>query len=148
MTGVIQLGDVIKLGELAWTVYEYGWTKEHNAGENYRDFGADVHTLHRSLAELEKAVSRAQESLRNHGASDTDSLGGDRHSLLEIIGDYNATLRECYRLLEDNRRYAQATGPIRNIDWNLNIMPQVEHLRSRIQMHTSRIQHVLKPFQM
>ncbi|UPL02642.1 hypothetical protein LCI18_013576 [Fusarium solani-melongenae] len=147
MAGVIQLGDAIKFAELAWTVWEYGWAREHNAGENYRDFGADVLTLHKSLAELEKAVGRAQESLRNHGASDTDSLGGDRDSLLEIIGDYNATLNECYQLLEDNRRYAQTTGPIRNIDWNLNIMPQVEHLRSRIQMHTSRIQHVLKPFQ-
>ncbi|KAJ4209602.1 hypothetical protein NW759_013457 [Fusarium solani] len=147
MAGVIQLGDAIKFAELAWTVWEYGWAREHNAGENYRDFGADVRTLHRSLAELEKAVSRAQESLRNHGAWDTDSLGGDRDSLLEIIGDYSATLNECYQLLEDNRRYAQTTGPIRNIDWNLNIMPQVEHLRSRIQMHTSRIQHVLKPFQ-
>ncbi|KAJ0150669.1 Uncharacterized protein HZ326_6836 [Fusarium oxysporum f. sp. albedinis] len=148
MAGVIQLGDAIKFAELAWTVWEYGWAKEHNAeGENYRDFGADVRTLHRSLAELEKAVSRAQESLRNHGAWDTDRLGGDRDSLLEIIGDYNATLRECYELLEDNRRYAQTTGPIRNIDWNLNIMPQVEHLRSRIQMHNSRIQHILKPFQ-
>ncbi|RSM09344.1 hypothetical protein CEP52_004168 [Fusarium oligoseptatum] len=147
MAGVIQLGDAIKFAELAWIVYEYGWAREHNAGENYRDFGADVRTLHRSLAELEEAVSRAQESLRNHGAWDTDKLGGDRDSLLEIIGDYNATLSECYRLLEDNRRYAQTTGPIRNIDWNLNIMPQVEHLRSRIQMHTSRIQHVLKPFQ-
>ncbi|KAH7254618.1 hypothetical protein B0J15DRAFT_512840 [Fusarium solani] len=147
MAGVIQLGDAIKFAELAWTVWEYGWAREHNAGENYRDFGADVRTLHRSLEELEKAVSRAQESLRNHGAWDTDSLGGDRDSLLEIIGDYSATLNECYQLLEDNRRYAQTTGPIRNIDWNLNIMPQVEHLRSRIQMHTSRIQHVLKPFQ-
>ncbi|KAF4450235.1 aspartate aminotransferase [Fusarium albosuccineum] len=147
MAGVIQLGDAIKFAELAWTVWEYGWAREHNAGENYRDFGADVRTLHRSLVELEKAVGRARESLRNHGALDTDSLGGDRNSLLEIIGDYNANLTECHQLLEDNRRYAQTTGPIRNIDWNLNIMPQVEHLRSRIQMHTSRIQHVLKPFQ-
>ncbi|KAJ3519725.1 hypothetical protein NM208_g14011 [Fusarium decemcellulare] len=147
MAGVIQLGDAIKFAELAWTVWEYGWAREHNAGENYRDFGTDVRALHRSLAELEKAVGRAQESLRNHGAWDTDNLGGDRVSLLEIIGDYNATLFECHQLLEDNRRYAQTTGPIRNIDWNINIMPQVEHLRSRIQMHTSRIQHVLKPFQ-
>ncbi|RSL95471.1 hypothetical protein CDV31_013868 [Fusarium ambrosium] len=147
MAGVIQLGDAIKFAELAWTVYDYGWAREHNAGENYRDFGADVLTLHSSLAELEKAVSRAQQSLRNHGASDTDSLGGDQNSLLEIIGDYKATLEECQQLLQRNRRYAQTTGPIRNLDWNINIMPQVEHLRSRIQMHTSRIQHVLKPFQ-
>ncbi|GKU14879.1 unnamed protein product [Fusarium langsethiae] len=147
MAGVIQLGDAIKFAELAWTVWELGWASENNAGKNYRDFGADVGTLHRSLKELENAVCRAHESLRSHGASDTDSLCGDKDSLFEVIGDYNATLSECHQLLMNNRRYAETTGPIKNIDWNINIMPQVEHLRSRIQMHTCRIQHILKPFQ-
>ncbi|KAJ4123185.1 hypothetical protein NW768_009713 [Fusarium equiseti] len=148
MAGVIQLGDAIKFAELARTVWELGWSKEHNASENYRDFGADVRTLKTSLEELEKAVSRAQQSLLNHGALETDRLGGDRDSLLEIIGDYNTTLQECHQLLHDNKRYAETTGPIRNINWNINIMPQVEHLRGRIQMHNSRVQHILKPFQM
>ncbi|KAM0418280.1 hypothetical protein ACHAPD_004638 [Fusarium lateritium] len=129
MAGVIQLGDAIKFAEFAWTVWEYGWARENNA-------------------ELENAVRRAQESLRSHGARARDSLGGDQYSLLEVIGDYNATLMECDQLLRDNRRYAETTGPIKNIDWNINIMPQVEHLRGRIQMHSTRIQHVLKPFQM
>lgn len=33
MAGVIQLGDVIKFAELAWIVWEYGWAREHNAGQ-------------------------------------------------------------------------------------------------------------------
>lgn len=33
MAGVIQLGDAIKFAELAWTVWEYGWAREHNAGQ-------------------------------------------------------------------------------------------------------------------
>ncbi|RBR12934.1 uncharacterized protein FIESC28_08425 [Fusarium coffeatum] len=147
MAGVIQLGDAIKFAELARTVYELGWSKEHNASENYRDFVADVHTLQTSLEDLEDAVIRAQQSLLNHGAVITDRLGGDRDSLFEIIGDYDATLRECRQLLEDNRRYAETTGPIKNIGWNISVMPQVEHLRGRLQMHSSRIQHILKPFQ-
>ncbi|CEI60275.1 hypothetical protein FVEN_g6444 [Fusarium venenatum] len=147
MAGVIQLGDAIKFAEFAWTVWEYGWARENNAGQHYRDFGSDVRILHNNLTELENAVRRAQESLRSHGARARDSLGGDQYSLLEVIGDYNATLMECDQLLRDNRRYAETTGPIKNIDWNINIMPQVEHLRGRIQMHSTRIQHVLKPFQ-
>ncbi|KAH7173287.1 uncharacterized protein B0J16DRAFT_389171 [Fusarium flagelliforme] len=147
MAGVIQLGDAIKFAELAKTVWELGWSREHNASKNYRDFGADVSSLHSSLKELERVVRRAQESFRNHGALDNDKLGGDRNTLFEIIGDYNATLRECRQLLNDNQFYEETTGPIRNISWNINVMPQVEHLRGRIQMHTSRVQHILKPFQ-
>lgn len=32
MGGPIQLGDALRLAELAWTVYEYGWAEENNAG--------------------------------------------------------------------------------------------------------------------
>lgn len=32
MAGPIQLGDALRLAELAWTVWEYGWAEEHNAG--------------------------------------------------------------------------------------------------------------------
>jgi hypothetical protein len=38
MAGVIQLGDAIKFAELAWTVWEYGWAKEHNAGKFVIEF--------------------------------------------------------------------------------------------------------------
>jgi hypothetical protein len=117
-------------------------------GDNYRAFGADVRALHRSLKALEDAVTQAQASLLTHGAQNRDILGGDKASLSEIIGDYEATLDECYKLLEKNRRYAQIRSPVRNIDWNLNVMPQVDYLRDRIQMHNTRIQHVLKPFEM
>ncbi|CAF3557156.1 unnamed protein product [Fusarium graminearum] len=147
MAGVIQFGDAIKFAEIAWTVWQYGWADANNAGKNYLDFGADVLTLHSSLKHLENAVTRAQQSLHSHGVWDNDSLCGDQDSLMEVVGDYNATLEECYQLLKDNERYAQTTGPIKNINWNLSIMPEVERLRGRIQMHTSRIQHVLKPFE-
>ncbi|PTD02098.1 hypothetical protein FCULG_00012203 [Fusarium culmorum] len=148
MAGVIQFGDAIKFAEIAWTVWQYGWAKANNAeGKNYHDFGEDVLTLHSSLKHLENAVTRAQQSLHSHGVWDNDSLCGDQDSLMEVVGDYNDTLEECYLLLKDNTRYAQTTGPIKNIEWNMSIMPEVERLRGRIQMHTSRIQHILKPFE-
>ncbi|KAM0295215.1 hypothetical protein ACHAPM_010895 [Fusarium culmorum] len=149
MAGVIQFGDAIKFAEIAWTVWQYGWAKANNAeGKNYHDFGEDVLTLHSSLKHLENAVTRAQQSLHSHGVWDNDSLCGDQDPLMEVVGDYNDTLEECYLLLKDNTRYAQTTGPIKNIEWNMSIMPEVERLRGRIQMHTSRIQHILKPFEM
>lgn len=104
--------------------------------------------MHSSLKTLTETVKQTQLSLREHGARATDFLGCDMKSLDEIIGDYEATLNECYQLLAKNKRYDQTTGPVQNIRWNINTMPQVEHLRGRIQMHNSRIQHLLKPFEM
>ncbi|OAR02391.1 hypothetical protein LLEC1_07097 [Akanthomyces lecanii] len=147
MAGPIQIGDIIKFSEIAMEVWRYGWEPEHNAGENYRAFGVEVRTLRDSLKRLDSAVLRTQQSLRRYGAREIDCLGADRSSLYEIIGDYDATLEECRLLLQRNLRYSQTTSPMRNIEWNYNVMPQVDHLRGRIRMHSSRIQHVLKPFE-
>lgn len=35
MSGLIQVGDAIKFTELAWTVWNYGWASENNAGWYY-----------------------------------------------------------------------------------------------------------------
>ena len=118
------------------------------SGENYRAFGADVQTLHRSLVRVEGAIKRAQDSLQAHGAHNNDTLIEDMDLFSDIVGDYNRTLSDCLQLIDDNRRYAHTTGPMLNIDWNLNVMPQVEHLRGRLQMHNVRIQHFRGPFEM
>lgn len=127
---------------------EHHHTNTYPPGEHYRAFGADVRTLSSNLGQLETAIQRAQKSLISHGAREHDILGGDPKSLSEIVGDYEATLKECQKLLWDNRLYGQKTGPTRNIGWSLMVMPQVDHLRRRIQMHNIRIQHVLRPFEM
>ena len=33
MTGPLQIGDIIALARLAWNIYEYGFTDEHNASK-------------------------------------------------------------------------------------------------------------------
>jgi hypothetical protein len=148
MAGPIQLGDMIKLTELAWTVYDYGWNPDYNASENYSAFGADVLSLHESLKQLDEAIARAQDSpLVNHPSNHDISIG-DIDSLNQIIGDYNDTLRACKEFLVENRRYVETTGRLSNIEWNVNAMPRVNHLRDRIQMHNIRIQHFLRPLQM
>lgn len=104
--------------------------------------------MHTSLERLEGTIKRAQTSLLAVGNHNNDILVDDQQSFSEIVGDYRSTLTDCRRLIDDNRRYAQTTGPLLNIDWNMNVMPQVEHLRGRIQMHITRIQNLLKPFEM
>lgn len=107
-----------------------------------------MRTLHESLKRLEGAVERAQRSLLANGAAQNDILLHDRRCFSDIVGDYEDTLRACHRLIYDNRRYAQTTGPMQNIEWNINVMPLVRHLHGRIQMHNYRLQHMLKPFEM
>ena len=73
----------------------------------------------------------------------------DPASLLDIVGDFQATLRECHQLLDDNKRFNSApNNPLRNIEWNVLIQPSADRLRARIQLQNARIQNVLKPFEM
>ena len=53
MAGLIQLGDVIQLGRLAWDVYEMGWKDDMRACEYYlvEDSPCDRQELGRIRAE-------------------------------------------------------------------------------------------------
>ena len=67
---------------------------------------------------------------------------------MEIIGDYEQTLRECHVLIQENRRYEGPVGPVHNLKWNLLVRPTVTQLHSRIQLHNAKVLHMLKPFEM
>ncbi|KAK4243531.1 hypothetical protein C7999DRAFT_36131 [Corynascus novoguineensis] len=77
-----EIGDIIRLGELSWQVYNFGWAPEFPASPA-------VHP-------------------RWH-----------LESLFDIIGDYEATLDKCYKLIEDNNRFHETTGPIRTLECDL-----------------------------
>lgn len=90
---------------------------------------------------------QAQQSLVQQGLYNVP-LRWDKVSLVEIIGDYEQTLQECRFLLEDNYRYRVSAGPIRNLEWNALVQPNADRLRTRLLLHNSKIQLVLKPFEM
>lgn len=73
-------------------------------------------------------------------------MGWDGATLLDIVGDYNATLNECRELLRMNRRYLSTTGVIKNVSWNALVQPSVDRLRNRIIFHNTKIQLFLVPF--
>lgn len=212
MAGPLQVGDVVNLARLAWDVYQYGWSDDHNASEyllppflksttpyytwsclarlssalctttmaiscarrsmgicgcsesfefvspfgsgnakrflarQYTEFGRDVRTLASSLKILNDVVTEADSSLRKQGIN--GSVRWDHISLLEIIGDYEGTLRECLNLLRANERYRVGSNPLRNLEWNVLVQPTADQLRQRIVLHNHKINHVLKPFEM
>jgi hypothetical protein len=67
--------------------------------------------------------------------------------LLDIVGDYRATLEECDSLIKQNNRFRETTGPIRNLEWNYMVQPSVDRLRQRLSEHNVRLENVLKPFE-
>lgn len=120
-----------------------------NAGIQYSQFGSEFRHLAENLNILANVVTKAQASLRSHGVQGAGQIRWDPASLLDIVGDFRATLRECEQLLRDNERYGSAPDtPVRSIGWNVLVQPTVDRLRGRIQLHNARIQTVLKPFEM
>ncbi|KAK0752575.1 hypothetical protein B0T18DRAFT_93446 [Schizothecium vesticola] len=148
MAEIISFGEVVKFAELAWQVYHLGWAEAFHADAQYREFGQDVRHLALSLHGLEDVINRARSSLEGQPPGHWDVPGWDHASLFDIIGDYTATLNDCEHLLEENRSYNATTGPLNNIRWNVFVQPQVERLRQRILLHNSKIQQVLRPFEL
>lgn len=145
---MIQLGDAIKFAELAWIVLDYGWSGDLKADRQYREFFEDVESLAQSLQHLTTVIEAARQSFASQRLEPPPpTFGWHRQSLLEIVGDFDATLRECDRLITDNKSYSTAPGPMRNLQWNAFVMPSVERLRRRILMHQSKLKHLLIPFE-
>ncbi|WZH45191.1 uncharacterized protein QYS62_006233 [Fusarium acuminatum] len=148
MAGPLQVGDIISLGRLAWEIYRFGWTEDHNATRQYAEFGRDVKGLAENLDILSRVVACADDSLQKQRRQGAPArLRWDRRSLIEIIGDYEMTLRDCDKLLKANSRYRVGSNPLRNLEWNVLVQPMADQLRQRITLHNSKILHVLKPFE-
>jgi hypothetical protein len=120
-----------------------------SAGRQYREFGRDLEHLAQSLDDLTSVIVTAQESFRSRRLNPLPvAFGWDRDTLLDIVGDFETTLKECHLLVRTNNSYAAPSGPVINLRWNLVVMPIVERLRRRVLMHQSKIQHFLRPFEM
>ncbi|KAK4445410.1 hypothetical protein QBC34DRAFT_472243 [Podospora aff. communis PSN243] len=143
-----QLGELVRFAELAWRIYEIGWSGDFDAVDlQYRAFGQDVRHLATSLRQLENTINHARNQFNYYGEAPPAKLGWDHGSLAEIIGNYSATLRDCERLLQENESYNTTTGVGRNLRWNALVQPRVDALRQRILLHNSKVDHVLQPFE-
>ncbi|KAM0424250.1 hypothetical protein ACHAPT_010622 [Fusarium lateritium] len=148
MAGPLQVGDLVSLGRLAWEIYVNGWSEDHNATKQYLEFGRDVRGLAENLDILSRVIAQADSSLQRERRQGTNArVRWDRTSLIEIVGDYEGTLRECRELLASNARYRGGSGPFRNLEWNLLVQPAADQLRQRIILHNSKVLHILKPFE-
>ncbi|KAH8594198.1 hypothetical protein B0O99DRAFT_742105 [Bisporella sp. PMI_857] len=147
--------DVVKIANLAWEIYRMGWSEEFDASQQYQDFGNDIKSLAENLNNIAHVVENArltwaQESLRLSRARGPPApqRDWDLSSLYEIIGDYNKTLTDCRKLLEENYEFRKNRNFAYNIEWNLVIQPKVDYLRRRLDSHNSKISILLKPLEL
>ncbi|KAL2140788.1 hypothetical protein VTI28DRAFT_3263 [Corynascus sepedonium] len=142
-----QIGDIIRLSELCWDIYNIGWVPEFPASEQYAAFFADLNGYANNLSILVDVVQRAQQSLVDRGAGPAVHPRWHLESLFDIIGDYETTLHKCHKLIQDNKRFRETTGPIRSLEWFYLVQPRVDSLQERLMRHNARLQLVLKPFE-
>lgn len=100
-----------------------------------------------NLSILTRVVQGAQQSLADHGAEPAIHPRWHLESLFDIVGDYETTLRECHKLIDDNTRFSETTGVGRNLQWNYIVQPAVDRLQERLLLHNSRLLNALKPFE-
>lgn len=117
---------------------------------NYRELGEDIKQLATNLDTICEIVKNAdakwQAARRSRRTSSQKEW--EFSSIHEIVGDYKATLLECRKLLDENPEFRNASGPLRNGEWNLIFRPKVEKLQKRLSAHNNKILLLLKPLEL
>ncbi|PGH13060.1 hypothetical protein AJ79_03897 [Helicocarpus griseus UAMH5409] len=145
----IQISDVLVLSQLAWKIYNFAFDKKLRPSAQYSDFVNDIRSLATNLHNVYRVASNAASQLEasSLGRSRDSKQLWDLTSLNEIVGDYHKTLRDCEKLLRDNYRYNNASGPVQGITFGILVQPEVDRLRSRLSLHNLKILFFLKPFE-
>jgi hypothetical protein len=118
--------------------------------QQYQDFGNDIKYLSENLKDISRVVENAksQQSQQSAGLrSPSLQKDWDLSSLKEIIGDYEKTLSDCRKLLEENHEFRKKRNFAYNNYWNLVIQPKIDQLRKRLQLHNTKIVILLKPLE-
>jgi hypothetical protein len=118
--------------------------------QQYQDFGNDIKYLAENLKNISRVVENAksQQSQQSVGLrSPPVQKDWDLSSLKEIIGDYENTLADCKKLLEENHEFRKKRNFAYNNYWNFVIQPKFDQLRRRLQSHNTKIIILLKPLE-
>jgi hypothetical protein len=69
----------------------------------------------------------------------------DLKSFQEIVGDYRATIQECYALLRNNRSYMRSGSGVPQLKWQLCVQNDVNRLTECIKTFNSKLIFLLEP---
>ncbi|OCK79264.1 hypothetical protein K432DRAFT_455910 [Lepidopterella palustris CBS 459.81] len=147
----VSLADITKAASFAWQIYQLGFSSENSATDRqYAELGEDIQDLAKNLDSICDVVKNAGDTWREHRQRrrPAPQKEWDLSSIQEIVGDYQATLADCKRLLDENAEFRAKRGPVRNVEWNLVYRPKAERLQKRLNAHKSKILLLLKPLEL
>ena len=114
-------------------------------------FGREVESFAANLKQLVAITDHAnlQRPHRPWG-NHADDCHQALQPLSQAVGDFQKTLEECQRVLNDHDRFQRDTaGFIDNVQWHLgSTQRDVDILRARVQFHTTKLHILLKPFEL
>lgn len=78
-----------------------------------------------------------------------DDGRADLGALVEVIGDFYGTLRECQTLLDNRAKFGRNEANfVTNVLWHTTIESEVNNLKERVHLHETKLFFVIKPFEL
>lgn len=107
----------------------------------YKEFGQEIRGLGDNLQSI---IAKAEDVISDDSPPTIGrpSPPWDLSPLLDVCGDFRATLAKCKQVLLEHISSSRDHGfvsPIVNIRWNMTIRPVVERLRERVAMHNRKV---------
>ncbi|KAJ9638211.1 hypothetical protein H2199_006898 [Coniosporium tulheliwenetii] len=135
----LSAADIVKGIEICKWIYENCFERVGRADTRYLQFGKDVGKLQPALKRLVVAFEAA---LQLRDTRDRELL---RREAKELIGDFNATLKECREILENNKGIVKdGAGFVQNVMWGQSTQKKVDEQRTRIQFHVQKIEFFME----
>ncbi|PMD45938.1 hypothetical protein L207DRAFT_628596 [Hyaloscypha variabilis F] len=138
----------------AWNLYQIERSEDLNASRQHQEFWNDVKVLEENLRNILLVIENAKATWVQHSLPRMRSPGlplqidWELSSIGEIVGDYQKTLYDCQKLLDDNPELRKNRNFAYNIEWNYVLEPEVDQLRKRLQFHNTKILILLRPLEL
>ena len=115
----------------------------------YLRFRQEIQSLGHSLKQLETILANAgAQRSRRPWHSDAEFFGEALQVLPEVTGDFQKTLKDCERLLQDHARLERGRASIAdNLAWWTSTETDVNNLRERVNFHITKVSFIAKPFE-
>ena len=113
-------------------------------------FGREIKSFANNLRKLVDIAENAAENRpRCPFGNRYDDCRQALKPLLEAVGDFQGTIQECRKLLDDHNRFQRdAAGFIDNVQWHMGTQRDVDILRERVQFHSTKLLVLTKPFEL
>ena len=116
----------------------------------YLRFGREIQSFASNLQSVVEVTENATEKRppRRWGNHDNEYRQA-LEPLTKAVGDFQATIKECQKLLNDHNRFQRnAAGFIDNVQWHMGTQRDVDILRERVQFHSTKLLVLTKPFEL